>query len=200
MDINRGNQFDYLVSMSCNSRGLNLYAEAKFGKESPEAKQHYALGDVVNTLIRTKQGQTILVTHDTNLPRPYSRHILLQGTNGLVRKYPEQKIHIESSSPAHRWQNLEEYSTEFEHPLWRQMEEKSRGAGHGGMDFIEDYRLVQCLREGKPTDMNVYDAAALCSVTELSERSIANRSSSVDFPDFTRGRWKTWQSLGIITV
>lgn len=198
MDINRGNQFDYLISMSCNSRGLNLFAEGKFGADSLEAKQHYALGDVVNTLIRTKKGQTILVTHDTNSPRPYSRRILLQGTRGLVRKYPEQKIHIEDRSPAHRWENLEEYISEFEHPLWKQMEEQSRGAGHGGMDFIEDYRLVQCLREGKPTDMNVYDAASLSAVTELSERSIANRSRSVDFPDFTGGRWKTWEQLGII--
>ncbi len=198
LDINRGNQFDYLVSMSCNSRGLNLYAEAKYGPDSPEAKQKYALGDVVSTLIRTKNGQTILVTHDTNLPRPYSRRILLQGTKGLVRKYPEQKIHIEGRSPAHRWQNLEEYIAEFEHPLWKQMEEQSRGAGHGGMDFIEDYRLVQCLREGKATDMNVYDAAALSAVTELSERSIANKSRPMDFPDFTRGKWKTWPALGII--
>ena len=198
MDINRSNQFDYLVSMSSNSRGLNLYAEAKFGADSPEAKQHYALGDVVNTLIRTKKGQTILVTHDTNLPRPYSRRILLQGTKGLVRKYPEQKIHLEGRSPSHRWENLADYIAEYEHPLWKQMEEKSRGAGHGGMDFIEDYRLVQCLREGKPMDMNVYDAAAWSAVTELSERSIARKSRSVDFPDFTRGKWKNWPPLGII--
>jgi hypothetical protein len=198
MDINRGNQFDYLVSMSCNSRGLNLYAETKFGANSPEAKQKYALGDVVNTLIRTLKGQTILVTHNTDSPRPYSRRILLQGTKGLVRKYPEQKIHIEGRSPAHRWDNLENYVTEYEHPLWKKMEEQSKGAGHGGMDFIEDYRLVQCLREGKPSDMNVYDAAALCAVTELSERSIARKSRPMDFPDFTRGRWKTWERLGII--
>jgi predicted dehydrogenase len=198
MDINRSNQFDYLVSMSCNSRGLNLYAEAKFGANSPEAKQKYALGDVVNTLIRTLNGQTILVTHNTDSPRPYSRRILLQGTKGLVRKYPEEKIHIEGRSPAHHWENLEDYIAEYEHPLWKQMEEQSQGAGHGGMDFIEDYRLVQCLREGKPTDMNVYDAAALCAVTELSESSIARKSRPMDFPDFTRGRWKTWQPLGII--
>jgi hypothetical protein len=198
MDINRSNQFDYLVSISCNSRGLNLYAETKFGADSPEAKQHYALGDVVNTLIRTQKGQTILVTHDTNLPRPYSRRILLQGTNGLVQKYPEQKIHLEGRSPAHRWENFQDYIAEYEHPLWKQMEEMSRGAGHGGMDFIEDYRLVQCLREGKPTDMNVYDAAVLSAVTELSERSIAKKSRPMDFPDFTRGRWKTWQPLEII--
>lgn len=198
MDINRGNQFDYLVSMSCNSRGLNLYAEAKFGADSPEAKQKYALGDVVNTLIHTKKGQTILVTHDTNLPRPYSRRILLQGTKGLVRKYPEQKIHIEGRSPAHRWEKLEDFIEQYEHPLWKEMEEMSRGAGHGGMDFIEDYRLVQCLREGKPTDMNVYDAAALSAVKELSERSIAKKSRPMDFPDFTRGKWQNWPPLEIV--
>ncbi len=200
MDINRGNQFDYLVSMSTNSRGLNLYAENKFGKESKEAKQKYALGDVVNTLIKTKNGQTILVTHDTNLPRPYSRKIELQGTKGIVRKYPEQKIHIEGKSKAHTWEPLNNYQSEYEHPLWKELEEKSKGAGHGGMDFIEDYRLVQCLLEGKPTDMNVYDAAAISAVTELSEKSIANNSQSIEFPDFTRGCWKSWPKLKIMGV
>jgi len=198
MNINRGNQFDHLVSMSCNSRGLNLYAENKFGPASAEARQKYALGDVVTTLIRTVHGQTISITHDTNLPRPYSRNILLQGTAGIVRKYPEEKIHIEGRSPAHSWENLDGYFTEHEHPLWKRLEEVSAGAGHGGMDFIEDFRLIECLLNGWPTDMNVYDAAALCAVTELSGKSIANRNKSVDFPDFTRGRWKTWPKLGII--
>ena len=197
MNINRGNQFDHLVSMSCNSKGLNLFAANKFGLDSKEAKQKYALGDVVNTLIRTVKGQTILITHDTNAPRPYSRKILVQGTNGIVRKYPQQKIHIEGKSPAHGWETLEAYE-EYEHPLWKTIQEKAKGAGHGGMDFIEDYRLIQCLRQGMPMDMDVYDAAAWSAVSQLSEQSIAKKSSSIDFPDFTRGKWKTNQPLGII--
>ncbi|MBN2375175.1 MAG: Gfo/Idh/MocA family oxidoreductase [Sedimentisphaerales bacterium] len=200
MDINRGNQFDYLVSMSCNARGLQEFAEKKYGPDNKWAKTKYKLGDVVNTLIRTKNGQTILVTHDTNLPRPYSRKIFLQGTKGLVRKYPEEKIHIEGMSPAHAWEEVKDYHEKYDHPLWKEMQDKSKGAGHGGMDFIEDYRLVQCLKEGKPTDMNVYDAAALSAVISLSEKSIARKSSSVDFPDFTRGKWKTTPRMEIMGV
>ncbi len=197
MNINRGNQFDHLVSMSCNSRGLNLFAAKKFGPDSQQAKQKYALGDVVNTLIRTVNGQTILITHDTDTPRPYSRKILVQGTKGIVRKYPEGKIHIEGRTQGHGWETLDVYK-EYEHPLWKTMQERAKGAGHGGMDFIEDYRLIQCLRKGMPMDMDVYDAAAWSAVSQLSERSIAKKSRTMDFPDFTRGKWKTNQPLGII--
>jgi predicted dehydrogenase len=198
MDINRGNQFDYLVSMGSPSRGLNLWAAEHIGRDSAEARQRYALSDVVTTIIRTKQGQTIVVTHDTNLPRPYSRNILLQGTKGIVRKYPEAKIHIEGRSRAHAWEDLAGYRAQFEHPVWRTLEERSRGAGHGGMDFIEDYRLVECLRAGTATDMDVYDGAAWSAVSQLSERSIAGRGRSVDFPDFTRGAWRSRAPLGIV--
>jgi predicted dehydrogenase len=198
LNVNRGNRFDYLVSMSGNARGLNRWAAEHIGPDSPEATQRYALGDVVNTLIRTVAGQTILVTHDTNSPRPYSRRILLQGTEGLVRKYPDARVHVENRSPAHRWESLDDYRAEFEHPLWRALEERSRGAGHGGMDFIEDYRLITCLRTGEPMDMDVYDGAAWTCVSALSEQSIAGRSRPVDVPDFTRGAYLTRASLGIV--
>ena len=197
MNVNRGNRFDYLVSMSCNSRGLNLLAAKKFGSDSQQAKQKYALGDVVTTLIRTVNGQTIVLTHDTNTPRPYSRDILVQGTKGIVRKYPEQKIHIEGASEPHTWEPLGNYAAEYEHPLWKAHAQKAKG-GHGGMDYIEDYRLIEALRTGTPTDMDVYDAAAWSVVSELTESSIANRGRPVDFPDFTRGKWKTNTPLGII--
>ena len=197
-DVNRGNRFDYLVSMASPGRGLNRWAAEHIGPDSPEALQGYALGDVVNTLIRTARGQTILVTHDTNSPRPYSRKILLQGTQGLARKYPDQRIHIEGRSPAHQWEELASYRAEFEHPVWRALEERSRGAGHGGMDFIEDFRLIACLRAGQPTDMDVYDGAAVASVSALSEQSIRNRSQPVECPDFTRGAWERRPALGIV--
>jgi predicted dehydrogenase len=200
LNVNRGNRFDYLVSMASNSRGLNLWAAEHIGPDSPEAKQRYALGDVVNTLIRTAAGQTIIVTHDTHSPRPYSRNILLQGTKGLVRKYPEQKIHIEGRSPAHRWEELTAYRAQYEHPLWKSLEERSAGAGHGGMDYIEDFRLIQSLRAGAPMDMDVYDGAAWTAVIMLSERSVAARSRRQDFPDFTRGAWRTRPPLGIVDV
>lgn len=200
MNINRGNQFDHLVSMSCNSRGLNLFAAKKSGPDSAQAKQTYASGDVVTTLIRTALGQTIIVKHDTNTPRPYSRGILVQGTKGIVRKYPRGLIHVEGRTRGHDWEPLSSYLKEFEHPLWPSLREKSKGKGHGGMDYVEDYRLVRCLRTGAAMDMDVYDAAAWSAVVELSERSIASRSTSVAFPDFTRGKWKSNPPLGIVTA
>ncbi len=198
MNINRGNRFDYLVSMSCNSRGLNLFAASKYGPNSRQAKRKYALGDVVSTLIRTVNGQTIVLKHDTNTPRPYSRDILVQGTKGIVRKYPEERIYIEGRSEPHTWESLEDYRQDYEHPLWKSLAERGEGRGHGGMDYIEDYRLVEALRTGTPPDMDVYDAASWSVVSELSERSVAKRGEPVDFPDFTRGKWKTTAPLGIV--
>ncbi|MBN1482581.1 gfo/Idh/MocA family oxidoreductase [candidate division KSB1 bacterium] len=197
MNINRGDQFDYLVSVSSPSRGLNLYAEKKFGPYGEWANMNYALGDVNTSIIKTKLGKTIIVIHDCSSPRPYSRINLVQGTKGIARKWPN-RIHIEDKSPAHAWEELEIYFPQYEHPLWGAKAEEARGAGHGGMDYIEDYRLITALIEGTPPDLDVYDAAAWSAVTELSEISVANRSKTVDFPDFTRGAWKTREPLGII--
>lgn len=202
MNITRGNKFEYIVSMSSPSPSLSLKLEAikRHGKDHPLAKTDYALGDVISTLIKTNKGQSILITHDTNSPRPYSRKILIQGTRGLARKYPEQKIFIEGTSRRHIWADLSEYAEQYKHPLLTSLEEKAEGAGHGGMDFIEDYRLIQCLREGKPTDSDVYDGATISAVVALSEKSIAANSTSIEFPDFTRGKWKTRKPLGIVTA
>jgi predicted dehydrogenase len=200
MDITRGNKFEYLVSMASPSLSLKLEAAKRHGKDHPLAKTDYALGDVISTLIKTNKGQTVLVTHDTNSPRPYSRKILIQGTRGLARKYPEQKIYIEGISEPHRWEDLSDYREKYKHPLLTSLEEKAEGAGHGGMDFIEDYRLIQCLREGKPTDSDVYEGATISAIVALSEKSIAEKSASIEFPDFTRGTWKTRKPLGIVTA
>jgi len=197
MNINRGDAFDYLVSMSSPSRGLQLYALEKFGPDSPQARERFALGDVNTSLIKTRLGKTIILIHDTNLPRPYSRIHLIQGTRGILQKWPN-RIYIEGRSPSHRWEDIEAYAQEYEHPLWKKLSQKGEGRGHGGMDYIEDYRLVECLRTGQPMDMNVYDAAAWSTVSALSERSVARNSEPVKFPDFTRGRWKTTPPLGII--
>ena len=199
MDLNRGDRFATLVSMSSPSRGLQLYAREHFAEGSPQRQERYVLGDVNWSLIMTANGRTICVGHDTNLPRPYSRVHVVQGTRGLFQGYPD-RVYIEGRSKSDDWEPAEAYLAEFDHPLWKQMEEKSRGAGHGGMDYLEDYRLIKCLREGLPTDMNVYDAAAISAVTPLSEWSVANGSRPAEFPDFTRGRWKTWPRLGIVTA
>lgn len=200
LNINRGNQFDYLVSMSTKSRGMDLYADRTFGSDSPQASEEFILGDVVTTLIRTMNGETIVLTHDTNGPRPYSRDILIQGTKGIVRKYPEAKIYLEDTSPSHKWEDLSLYDEKYTHPVWKQLEEASKGAGHGGMDFIEDYRLINALLKGIEPDMDVYDAAAISVVSDLSEQSIANNGAPIKFPDFTRGMWKNKRDLMVDKV
>jgi hypothetical protein len=198
MNINRGDRFDHLVSMSGPSRGLQQWAEQNYQADSPQRREQFVLGDVNVSLIKTSNGRTIYLGHDTNLPRPYSRMHMVQGTKGIFQGYPN-RVHIEGRSPGHDWQPMEDYYEEFQHPLWRRLQEESEGARHGGMDFVEDWRLIQCLREGTPTDMNVYDAAALSAVTPLSEWSVANGSRPIEFPDFTRGRWQTYPELEIVS-
>jgi hypothetical protein len=200
LNINRSDQFDYLVSMSGPTRGLHEYAVEKFGPDSPQAKERYALGDVNTSLIQTKNGKTIILIHDTNLPRPYTRINLVQGTKGIAHKWPD-RIYIEGrAAKPHEWDDFEKFAVEFEHPLWQALAQKGEGRGHGGMDFIEDYRLAWSLRKGEPTDQDVYDAAAWSAVIDLSCKSVAKRGKPIDFPDFTRGKWRTNPPLGIITA
>jgi Oxidoreductase family, NAD-binding Rossmann fold len=197
MDINRGDRFDYLVSMSGPSRGLQDWAAEHTPPDSPKRKEKYVLGDVNSSLIKTARGRTILVEHCTNLPRPYSRIHVVQGTKGLFQGYPS-RVYIEGRGKEDEWQDATALLEEFEHPLWKEIAAIAKGAGHGGMDFIEDYRLIKCLREGQPTDMNVYDAAALSAVVHLTVQSVGKKSAPVDFPDFTRGRWQHTPPLAIV--
>jgi predicted dehydrogenase len=199
MNINRGNRFDFLVSMSTPSRGLQLWQEEHLTADDPRRSERYVLGDVNLALIKTALGQTIYLVHDTNSPRPYTRLNLVQGTRGIIQGWPDRCYVEGRSERAHRWDTLERWYRDYEHPLWRaELAQQAQRPGHGGMDFMEDWRLVVCLRAGQPTDMNVYDAAAWSCITELTERSVAQRSRPQDVPDFTRGRWQTTPPLGII--
>ncbi|MEI7664320.1 MAG: hypothetical protein WCK34_19085 [Bacteroidota bacterium] len=201
LDINRGNYFDYLVSFATKSRGLHAYAVKKFGAGSAQANEKFVLGDVVTTIIKTMNGETIVVTHDTSSPRPYSRNIMVQGTAGLVRKYPEAKIYIEGVSKTNdKWETIDDYLKQYQHPVWEELEAASKGAGHGGMDYIEDHRLVNALLKGEPPDMDVYDAAAMSVVRALSEESVAKQGKPVRFPDFTRGMWKQPRELQVMKM
>ena len=197
MDINRGDRFDYLVSMSGPSRGLQNWAADHFPADAPQRKERFVLGDVNVTLVKTALGKTIYVVHDTNLPRPYSRINLVQGTKGIFQGYPD-RVYIEGRGKPHAWTPASEYLQEFDHPLWKDIAERAAGAGHGGMDYMEDYRLIKCLREGLPTDMTVYDAAALSSLVGLTVQSVSQRSRPVNVPDFTRGRWRTLPRLELV--
>ncbi len=197
MNINRGDRFATLVSMSSPSRGLQEWARAHYPEGHPKRQETFALGDVNSSLIQTARGRTIFISHDTNLPRPYSRINLVQGTKGIFQGYPD-RVYIEGRSPEHRWEDAAAYFEEFEHPFWRKLREESAGAGHGGMDFVEDWRLIACLREGIPYDIDVYDSVAWSAVSELSERSVAAGAEPVAFPDFTRGRWRQYPPLEIV--
>ena len=199
LDINRGDRFDYMVSMSGPSRGLQDWAREHYPPDHPKRQERYVLGDVNTSLIKTARGRTIMVQHNTNLPRPYSRIHLVEGTKGIFQGYPH-RLYIEGRGRAHQWENAADVRDEFDHPLWQEIEAQAQGAGHGGMDFIEDYRLIKCLREGLPTDMTVYDAAALSSIVELSATSTANRARTVNVPDFTRGKWETFPPLAIVRM
>jgi predicted dehydrogenase len=198
LDINRGDRFDYVVSMSSNSRGLRLYAADHFPEDDPRRREQFVLGDVNVSLIRTAKGRTVYLAHNCDDPRPYSRINLVQGTRGIVSGYPD-RIHIEGRSPKDQWEPLESYRDEFEHPLWRAELVRTATSGHGGMDVLEDTRLIAALRSGVPPDLDVYDAATWSVVCALTERSVAERSRPIDFPDFTRGRWRTMPPFDIPT-
>lgn len=199
MNIDRGDRFDYLVSMSTRSSGMNDYYRETLGPNHPKTKAKYTQGDVNVSMIRTVSGSTITLGYDTQLPRPYSRINLVQGTKGIAQGYPE-RISIEGQGNDHAWKPLDEYRDEYEHPLWQQLHSQAEGKGHGGMDYLVLYRLIQAFRTGTPPDMDVYDAASWSVVSALSEQSVANRSRPVDFPDFTRGKWRTNSPLGIVTA
>jgi len=198
--INRGDRMEYLTSMSTNQEGMSLYAREKFGEDSQEARQHYELGDMNTTMVRTARGKTIMIQHDTTSPRPYSRIHLVSGTRGIAMKWPDRRIALEPN--AHQWLGQEEFDQmlkNFEHPLARRVGELARQVGgHGGMDFIMDWRLIYCLRNGLPLDQSVYDAAAWSSIIELSELSVRNGSNAFEVPDFTRGIWEKTTPLGIV--
>lgn len=202
MGINRGDRFDYLSSVSTNQIGMTLYAREKFGTDSPDARQPYKLGDMNTTVIRTVKGKTIMIQHDTTSPRPYNRIHCLSGTKGMAIKYPEEQIALEPN--AHEFLKKDDFDAlmkKYEHPLATQIGAKAKKVGgHGGMDFIMDYRLIYCLRKGLPLDQDVYDAAAWCSIVPLSEKSVLNRGNSIDIPDFTRGAWETATPWPIVTI
>jgi Oxidoreductase family, NAD-binding Rossmann fold len=214
LDINRGDRLEYLVSMSSKARGLDLYAREHLPEGHPKRVRKYINGDVNSSLIRTANGVTIILKHDTDLPRPYGRQNLVQGTRGIVRGFPEFKVclerksHVEGDRPVHAWEPGSDYLAEYEHPLWEQaLERAARESGTAGgrpapvtAEFLEDSRLIQALQAGVPPDFDVYDAATWSAVTPLSEKSVADRSRPVDFPDFTRGKWKTNPPVRILGV
>ncbi|MEE8585972.1 MAG: Gfo/Idh/MocA family oxidoreductase [Acidobacteriota bacterium] len=186
--INRGNRFVTLTSTASKSRGLHQYIVDQAGEGHPNARVRFKLGDVVTTVIRTAQGESIIVRHDTNLPRPYSLGFRVQGTEGLWMDLNDS-IHLQGRSPEHRWEDAESYLKEYDHPLWKRHASRAEGAGHGGMDFFVQQAFIESIKRRSPTPLDAYDAAAWSAITPLSEASIARGGEPQNFPDFTRGRW-----------
>lgn len=188
--INRGNRFEYLTSMASKARGLHDYVvnHPKGGKDHPNARVNFRLGDVVTTNIMTANGETITLTHDTNLPRPYSLGFRVQGTKGLWMDV-NKSFYVEGRSPAHRWEQADAYLKEFDHPLWKKYENDASGAGHGGMDWFVMNAFIEAYKRNEPMPLDVYDHAAWSAITCLSEQSIAQGGEPQAFPDFTDGKW-----------
>lgn len=203
MGINRGDRMECLSSVSTNQYGLKLWAENNLvDDERITQSERYQLGDMNTTIIRTLKGKSIMIQHDTTSPRPYSRIHLVQGTNGMAIKYPDERIALQPNS--HEFLNNEEQRkllNKYQHPLSKYIGERARQiGGHGGMDFIMMWRLVYCLQNGFPLDQSVYDAAAWSSLVELTEKSVLNNSQSVAVPDFTRGAWREFTPFPIIDM
>jgi len=197
LNIHRGDKMNSLVSVSTDQFGLTEYAKEKFGADSKYAKIPYKLGDMNTTVIRTEKGKTIMLQHDVTSPRPYSRIHKVSGTKGYAEKYPEQNIALEPN--AHEFMNrvqVDSLLNVYDHPYWKELGERAQKAGgHGGMDFILNYRLIYCLRNGLPLDQDVYDAAEWSCIGYLSEQSVLNGSVPVKIPDFTRGAWNQLKEL-----
>lgn len=194
INIHAGNRFTSLVSYASKARGLNDYIVNMAGPDHPNAKIEFKLGDVVTTMIHTANGETVLLQHDTNLPRPYSLGFRVQGTNGLWMDI-NKSIYVEGVSDPHRWEDAAPWLERFDHPLWQKFGEHARGAGHGGMDFFVMHAFVEALKRNQPTPINLYDSAAWSVITPLSEQSIASGGNSMEFPDFSRGKWKSAQCI-----
>ncbi len=198
MNINRGDQMDYLTSLSTTDFHMAAKANELASSDAyfePFKGKKFG-GNMNSTLVKTKKGKSILIQHDVTSPRPYSRLHTISGTEGFAQKYPNPKI-----SNGHSWVDEEEFKAleeKYTPEIVKKVGDLAKQiGGHGGMDFMMDWRLIDCLRNGLPLDQDVYDAALWSAISPLSEWSVANRSNSIDIPDFTRGSWQTNKPLEI---
>ena len=194
MNINRGDRMEYLVSMGSKAYGWQELARRTYGPDAPVAKIKFEANDFNTTSIRTVKGRTIQLRQCNNVPMPYTRGNRIYGFNGMLSTRPLQvALEKRFNGGANRFMagaELADFRAKYGSPLWREQREAAKkDNGHGGQDYLMDYRWAYCLRNGLPLDMSVYDFAAWSSIFELSERSVRNRSQACDIPDFTRGKW-----------
>ncbi len=193
MNLNRGDRMDYLTSTSSADFQMAAEVDALAAEDpffKPFAGKKYR-GNMNSTVVKTIRGRTMLIQHDVTSPRPYSRIHLVSGTKGVASKYPSPP----RIAQGHSWLKPEEMKAleeQYTPEIVKRVGEMAKTiGGHGGMDFMMDWRLIDCLRNGLPLDQDVYDAALWSVVIPLSEYSVANRSASIDVPDFTCGSWET---------
>ncbi|WP_256009385.1 Gfo/Idh/MocA family protein [Desertivirga xinjiangensis] len=194
ISINRGNRFTNLVSFASKSRGLNAYVE-KVSPGHPNAKINFKNGDIVTTMINCANGETVTLTHDTHLPRPYSLGFRVQGTEGIWMDVAES-IYVEGKSKTYDvWDPAKEWLEKYDHPLWKKHENDALGAGHGGMDWFVLNAFIEAAKQKKQTPIDVYDSMTMNVILPLSEKSILEGNSPQDVPDFTRGKWSKRKNI-----
>jgi predicted dehydrogenase len=195
-----------LVSFSSPALGRKLYAEKNYEADHKWNKLDYNGGDMNTTIVKTTMGRTVMVQWDETSPRPYSRLNLIQGTKGVLAGFPT-RVALEGgvegiTKDHHSWvegENLETVYEKYDHPLYKRLNQATKNTGHGGMDGMMMYRIVECLQNGLPLDQNVYEGCYWSAVSPLSEASVAQGGAPQAFPDFTRGNWKNTKPLGIIS-
>ncbi len=199
MDIDRGDRFEYLVSMSSVQASMTEVAKTVPADDEFHGRTDFVHGDMNSSLLKTAKGRSILVQHDVVTPRPYSRINLIAGTKACHEGYPSRLSLIHKG---HEWLSKGEYQEmwdKYQHPIWNRLEKEIRqNGGHGGMDFVMMYRLMDCLNRGLPLDMDVYDGVSWSVVGPLSDVSVELGSIPVRFPDFTRREWEKDRKLGIL--
>lgn len=204
MNINHGDRFDYLVSMSARGVGLRDYARDRFGANSRFADDRFFTSDMNTTLIRTVNGNTIMLQYNTDTPRPYTRMNLLQGSRGIIRTYPLRVAFgvraQESVEKFFEGERLESVKAEYGSALWKKLGAFARDQGHGGMDFMMDARWIYCLHLGLPLDIDVYDSATWSVIAGLTEESVNRRGAAIEVPDFTRGGWRSAAPVGVLDL
>ncbi|HVW12514.1 MAG TPA: Gfo/Idh/MocA family oxidoreductase [Mucilaginibacter sp.] len=188
-NITRGNRFTNLVSFATKARGLAAYVE-ELSPGNPETKINFKNGDVVTTMINCANGETVMLSHDTHLPRPYSLGFRVQGTKGIWMDV-SQTVYIENQSKKEdEWDPAKDWFDKYDHPLWKKYANDAAGAGHGGMDWFVFNAFVQAVKKKGPTPIDVYDSVTMSAITPLSEKSLAEGNMPQAFPDFTRGKWQ----------
>ncbi len=189
LNINKGNRFTSLVSFASKARGLGAYVD-RVDPGNANARLDYKNGDIVTTMLNCANGETVSLTHDTHLPRPYSLGFRVQGTQGLWMDVSET-IHIEGKTARHRWDPAALWLEKHDHPLWKRYADRAAGAGHGGMDWFVLNAFVEAVKQKRQVPIDIYDSLTMSVITPLSEQSLREGNAPQAFPDFTRGKWKT---------